>query len=55
MTSLPGIQQLNESFKADRVLWTIILLLSAFSLLAVFSASNSITRFKTDTTLYLLL
>lgn len=55
MTSLPGIQQLNESFKADRVLWTIILLLSAFSLLAVFSASNSITRFKTDTTLYFMM
>ena len=55
MTSLPGIQQLKESFKADRVLWTIILLLSAFSLLAVFSASNSITRFKTDTTLYFMM
>ncbi|HRH99746.1 MAG TPA: FtsW/RodA/SpoVE family cell cycle protein [Saprospiraceae bacterium] len=49
------LQHVKDSFKGDRMLWSIILLLSLISLMAVFSASISITKYNSDTTLYFMM
>ena len=45
---------IKEGIKGDRFLWTIIILLSLCSLLAVYSASISLTKYNSDNTLFFL-
>lgn len=46
--------EISDGIKGNRFLWTVILLLSLTSLLAVYSASLSITKFQTDSTVFIL-
>ncbi|MBK9270169.1 MAG: FtsW/RodA/SpoVE family cell cycle protein [Saprospiraceae bacterium] len=48
------ILDLREEIKGNRFLWAIILLLSLCSMLAVYSASLSLTKFQTDSTVFFL-
>ncbi|MBK7231896.1 MAG: FtsW/RodA/SpoVE family cell cycle protein [Saprospiraceae bacterium] len=48
------ILDIKQGIKGNRFLWAIILLLSLCSMLAVYSASLSLTKFQGDSTLYFL-
>jgi len=48
------ILDIKQEIKGNRFLWAIILLLSLCSMLAVYSASLSLTKFQGDSTLYFL-
>lgn len=49
------IENIKDGIKGDRFLWTIIILLSLCSLLAVYSASISLTKYNSDNTVFFLL
>jgi len=49
------IENIKDGIKGDRFLWTIIILLSLCSLLAVYSASISLTKYNSDNTIFFLL